>query len=716
MSAVERARATGGPAVIDALAHDGRDPLIESYEQGFRAEAGEPLAARLGRAPLVVQAAYRRRAHLLGTLPLGDLTGKVCVDFGVGGLGFGHGFPALQRCTRAIGIDFSIEAIKASAAVSAGGGFPYGQNCTYLTSRGDRIDLPDGSADVVHACDSVERVENVDALLEEFHRILKPGGLLVLTTAQAAPEAPCTFTVEPAPLTAPIAPEPRRGLMARFTARKAILHLGQMVRATPPLRRLARFVKRRLVGPAPTAVAPLPGVSGDSPDHLGTLTCSELLRLLGTRFEVVQAYGYGGPVGETVPALTDAAAAEAWAAQFAEQPEKARGIVLLARRRDDYRRGGCYRQRRFPHDSLHVRYNGGPWEVTGLHRTLTGRLSTGGEEAWLTLPVEGRAVMLHFWSNPWGGEAVIDVGGVRRTVNLYNPGGCFKRVLIDGLAPGRHELCIAGSRNRDPRSCGNQVIFYQATAYQRDGAPPATNERHSEGRVIPERTPEETERLRQKVGAREWFHTIDLGDGIVTRGCDHSAAKVGYLGLPERLDGLSVLDIGAYDGFFSFECERRGAKRVVAADHFCWTYGGMATKEGFDTAKAALGSKVEEVLIPVEEIGPERVGTHDLVLFLGVLYHAPDMIRYLRMVRSVCRGQVILETEVDALDYPKPAAVFYPGESLNNDASNFWGPNLACVEAMLREVGFRKVERVCVFNMVRRGNRPFHRVVYHAFV
>jgi hypothetical protein len=91
-------------------------------------------------------------------------------------------------------------------------------------------------------------------------------------------------------------------------------------------------------------------------------------------------------------------------------------------------------------------------------------------------------------------------------------------------------------------------------------------------------------------------------------------------------------------------------------------------------------------------------------------------VRYLRLVRSVCRGQVILETEIDAEDYPLPAAVFYPGNSLNNDASNFWGPNLACVEAMLREVGFRKVERVCTFNMVRRGNRPFHRAVFHAFV
>jgi tRNA (mo5U34)-methyltransferase len=260
---------------------------------------------------------------------------------------------------------------------------------------------------------------------------------------------------------------------------------------------------------------------------------------------------------------------------------------------------------------------------------------------------------------------------------------------------------------------GNQVIFYQAIAYgHEDGRP----QNGPPARVLPARSEAERARLRQRVAARPWFHTIDLGDGIVTPGCDNSPAKIAYLGLPERLDGMSVLDIGAYDGFFSFECERRGAARVVAADHFCWTYGGMATKEGFDLCKAALGSRVAEAFIPVEDISPERVGVFDLVLFLGVLYHAPDMVRYLRMVRSVCCGRVILETEVDAEDYPRPAAVFYPGNSLNNDASNFWGPNTACVEAMLREVGFRKVERVCTFNMVRRGNRPFHRAVFHAFV
>ena len=57
-----------------------------------------------------------------------------------------------------------------------------------------------------------------------------------------------------------------------------------------------------------------------------------------------------------------------------------------------------------------------------------------------------------------------------------------------------------------------------------------------------------------------WFHSLDLGHGIVTRGYDDSPSKLKALGIPEDLTGKTVVDIGAWDGFFSFEAERRGAK------------------------------------------------------------------------------------------------------------------------------------------------------------
>jgi tRNA (mo5U34)-methyltransferase len=214
-----------------------------------------------------------------------------------------------------------------------------------------------------------------------------------------------------------------------------------------------------------------------------------------------------------------------------------------------------------------------------------------------------------------------------------------------------------------------------------------------------------SQQLRADVAGLSWFHQIDLGDGIVTPGIDPTPFKLSKIHLPDRLDGMSVIDIGAWDGAFSFECERRGARRVLATDWYCWQNG---NKRGFDIAKRALNSRVEEKEIRVEEISKQNVGTFDLVLFLGVLYHAPDPLGYLRHVRDVCSGMVIVETLVDAIDYGRPALIFYEGASLNNDASNFFGPNQLACEAMLREVGFRDTRLVDTYY----GNR----MVFHAFV
>jgi hypothetical protein len=87
-----------------------------------------------------------------------------------------------------------------------------------------------------------------------------------------------------------------------------------------------------------------------------------------------------------------------------------------------------------------------------------------------------------------------------------------------------------------------------------------------------EDTVDPTELQREVAGIR-WFHRIDLGGGVVTAGEDDTPDKLSTLGLPERLDGLSVLDIGAWDGFFSFEAERRGARRVPPPT----TFAGAAT-------------------------------------------------------------------------------------------------------------------------------------------
>lgn len=218
--------------------------------------------------------------------------------------------------------------------------------------------------------------------------------------------------------------------------------------------------------------------------------------------------------------------------------------------------------------------------------------------------------------------------------------------------------------------------------------------------------------LRSRVEAIRWYHTIDLGGGVVTHGVDDSPVRLARAQLPASLHGKTVLDIGAWDGFFSFECERRGAARVVAADHFSWHGTGWGTKAGFNLAREALGSRVEDVDIDVMDLSPERIGTFDVVLFLGVLYHLRHPYLALERVASVARDYLILETVVDLVGLGRPAMAFYPGRELNNDPTNWWGPNVPAVVAMLNTLGFTDVRVATPLpGAVHRGARAlYHRI------
>lgn len=222
----------------------------------------------------------------------------------------------------------------------------------------------------------------------------------------------------------------------------------------------------------------------------------------------------------------------------------------------------------------------------------------------------------------------------------------------------------------------------------------------------------------EELHAIPWFHRIDLGGGVVTPGSDDTPTKLAQIHLPDDLSGRSVLDIGAWDGFFSFECERRGASRVVALDGGVWKVPDIGQR-GFRYAHRALGSKVEDIGMEVLELGPERPGTFDLVLFLGVLYHLPHPLLSLLHVASVTAGQLILETHVDLLHVDRPAIAYYPGDECANDATNWCGPNRAAVEAMLHTAGFRRVvayPRTPVDYPVRGSRREdYGRMVFHAW-
>ncbi len=113
--------------------------------------------------------------------------------------------------------------------------------------------------------------------------------------------------------------------------------------------------------------------------------------------------------------------------------------------------------------------------------------------------------------------------------------------------------------------------------------------------------------LQDEVNQIWWWHTIDLGNGVVTKGGTDTPTRLHQTGMPNDLTGWSVLDIGAWDGFFSFEAEKRGARRVVALDHVVWNDPTVGRK-GFELARRTLDSKVEDVDCEVHSISPETAG------------------------------------------------------------------------------------------------------------
>jgi len=173
--------------------------------------------------------------------------------------------------------------------------------------------------------------------------------------------------------------------------------------------------------------------------------------------------------------------------------------------------------------------------------------------------------------------------------------------------------------------------------------------------------------------------------------------------LPQRLDGLSVLDVGAWDGYFSFEAERRGAARVLATDYFSWKGPGWGSKEGFEFARTVLGSCVEDLDIDVPDISPATTGQFDIVLFLGVLYHLKEPFSALERMAAVTKKLLIVETVVDLLNVGRPAMAFYPTTELNGDPTNWWAPNLACLTQMLRACGFPRVQCVYRHSLAKRA-------------
>jgi len=202
-----------------------------------------------------------------------------------------------------------------------------------------------------------------------------------------------------------------------------------------------------------------------------------------------------------------------------------------------------------------------------------------------------------------------------------------------------------------------------------------------------------------------WFHNLRLGE--VETAPEHFLGdypQVKYErfrdALPKDLTGCSVLDIGCNAGFYSFEMKRRGASRVLGID----------TDEHY-LRQARFAAEVSHLDVEFERLPVWDVASlgekFDLVIFMGVLYHlrhpllALDLIhehvaKDLFLFQSMQRGSRDIADLLPDYEFAEPAPFDEPGfpkmhfieHRYAHDETNWWVPNRACAEAMLRSAGF----------------------------
>jgi tRNA (mo5U34)-methyltransferase len=202
-----------------------------------------------------------------------------------------------------------------------------------------------------------------------------------------------------------------------------------------------------------------------------------------------------------------------------------------------------------------------------------------------------------------------------------------------------------------------------------------------------------------------WFHNINLGGVQTAPGHflgDYPSVKWQHFkqAVPLDLTGMTVLDIGCNGGFYSIEMKRRGATRVVGID-----------SDPDYLAQARFAAEISNVDIEFAQLDVYNVAQlgekFDLVLFMGVLYHlrhpllALDLlyehaVKNLLVFQSLLRGSgevypvaenyPFAETEV--FSEPGYPLMYFVEQSYSDDPTNWWIPNRACVEAMLRSAGF----------------------------
>jgi tRNA (mo5U34)-methyltransferase len=207
-----------------------------------------------------------------------------------------------------------------------------------------------------------------------------------------------------------------------------------------------------------------------------------------------------------------------------------------------------------------------------------------------------------------------------------------------------------------------------------------------------------------------WYHKIELPGGVITPGW--APLNPEMYRIPADLSGKRVLDVGAWDGYWTFEALKRGAREVVAIDDFS-DYLGFLEKDHrkawdtFDFCREALGyddGRCRRQEMSVYDVGKAELGEFDTIFLFGVLYHLRHPLLALDRLSAVCRHEIHIESAI--LDDFSPyrgglgqgysggqvVAEFYAENQYAENMSNWWVPTLQCLGQMTRAAGFKRVQ------------------------
>ena len=203
--------------------------------------------------------------------------------------------------------------------------------------------------------------------------------------------------------------------------------------------------------------------------------------------------------------------------------------------------------------------------------------------------------------------------------------------------------------------------------------------------------------LQEIVASYIWWHSIDLGNGIVTNGVNTlETMELRYQQTFSKIDlvGRTVLDVGTWNGGFAVEAWRRGASSVTGLDHFTWNNTYFRARDTFNLTSSMTGASLKAIDRDLDDpkLDLSDIGKFDVVLFLGVFYHLKNPLSALREVSGTVKDVLALETHLERFSEDRPAMVFFPGVELAGDATNWWGPNTACIVELLKLMGFARIE------------------------